>query len=248
MRARGLALGVAVFAFALAGCAASPRPAKARELTPAERDGLSAILEPILAAAGLWRGSGDGCAAAFGVLEGDAVGIVLAPHAPCRVRLVLTEATLARLDRGTLRVLLAHEVAHLQLGHPDARQARADARKQTQQGIKSASRAGSTAAGLIPGIGSLVSKGIGTARKAATAAMEMHGNPYLPGEEEAADALAAAFLNEVEPSDCRGLVILLRERLRSPDEEPWAPWLRTHPVSAERIQALVAPCPGAASP
>ena len=165
------------------------------------------------------------------------------PHAPCRVRLILTEGTLARLDRATLRALLAHEIAHMQLSHPDARQARADAKKQTEKEVKTASRAASTAAGFIPGVGGLVSKGIGTARKGVTTAMEMQGTPYLPEEEQAADAMAITLLNEAEPSSCRGLVGLLEERLRTPDEEAWEAWLHAHPVSAERIEALAVPCP-----
>jgi Peptidase family M48 len=164
MGARELLLGLSLCA--VVGCATTSSAPKAREITPAERSSLSGTLEPLLTAAGLWRGPADACAAAFGVLEGDVVGVALAPHAPCRVRLVLTEETLTRLDRATLRVLLAHEIAHMQLGHPDARQARTDAQKQTQQGVKSAASVGSKAAGLIPGIGGFISKGIGTARKA----------------------------------------------------------------------------------
>jgi Peptidase family M48 len=245
MGARELLLGLSLCA--VVGCATTSSAPKAREITPAERSSLSGTLEPLLTAAGLWRGPADACAAAFGVLEGDVVGVALAPHAPCRVRLVLTEETLTRLDRATLRVLLAHEIAHMQLGHPDARQARADAQKQTQQGVKSAASVGSKAAGLIPGIGGFISKGIGTARKATTMVMEMHGNPYLPGEEQPADAMAVTFLNEGEPASCRALTGVLAERLRSPDEAAWAPWLHAHPVSAERIEALAGPCPGSTS-
>jgi hypothetical protein len=245
VRARELVLGLSLCA--VAGCAASPPPAKVGELSQAQRDSVARILEPLLTAAGLWRGPADGCAAAFGVVEGDTIGVALTPHAPCRVRLIVTDETLTRVDRARLRVLLAHEIAHMQLSHPDARQARADAQKQTQQGIKTVSSAGSKAASLIPGIGGLLSKGIGTARKATTVAMEMRGNPYLPEEEQAADAMAAKLLDEGEPGSCRALADLLAERLRVPDEEPWVPWLQAHPVSAERLEALAGPCPPTAS-
>ena len=174
------------------------------------------------------------------------VAVVLMPHAPCRVRVILTEGTLTRVDRATLRALLAHEIAHMQLSHPDARQARADAQKQTEKEVKTASSAASKAASFIPGVGGLVSKGISTARKGVTAAMEMGGNPYLPEEEQAADAMAATLLNEAEASSCRALTALLEERLRNPDEEAWEAWLHAHPVSAERIEALSAPCPDTA--
>jgi hypothetical protein len=244
--ARELVLGLLLWA--AAGCAASLPSAKARDLTPAERDSLSGILEPLLTSAGLWRGPADGCAAVFGVLEGDTIGVALMPHAPCRVRLVLTQATLTHLDRTTLRALLAHEIAHMQLGHPEARQARADAQKQTQKEVKSASRAASKAVSLIPGVGGLISQGIGTARKATTFAMEMQGNPYLPEEEEAADAMAVRFLNDGELDGCRALADLLEARLRDPGADPWESWLQGHPVSAERVEALAAPCPRAASP
>ena len=245
MGARELVLGVALVS--LAACAIASGPPKPRAVTPAERDSLSQVLEPLLTAAGLWRGPADGCAADFGVVEGDVVAVVLMPHAPCRVRLILTQGTLARLDRATLRALLAHEVAHMQLSHPDARQARADAQKRTEKEVKTASRAASTAASFIPGVGGLVSKGIGTARKGVTAVMEMGGNPYLPEEEEAADAMAVTLLNEAEASSCRALSSLLDARLRAPEQEVWTAWLHVHPVSAERIEALGGSCPGAAS-
>lgn len=246
MGARELVLGVALIF--LAACATAAAPAKPRALTPAERDSLSQILDPLLTAAGLWRGPADGCPADFGVLEAALVGVALMPHAPCRVRLILTEGTLARLDRATLRALLAHEIAHMQLSHPDARQARADAKKQTDKEVKAVSRAASTGASFIPGVGGLVSKGIGTARKAVTTAMEMQGTPYLPEEEQAADAMALTLLNEAEPSSCRALISLLKERLRVPDEDAWKVWLHAHAVSAERISELAGLCPEGASP
>ena len=82
------------------------------------------------------------------------------------------------------------ELAGMQLGHADALQARADAKKKTEQGVKTASRAASKAVGFIPGIGGFISSGIGATRQAATAVMEIEGNPYLPEEEHAADAMA----------------------------------------------------------
>jgi hypothetical protein len=68
--------------------------------------------------------------------------------------------------------MLSHEIAHLQLGHADALQARAEAKKQTEQGVKTASRAASKAVGFIPGIGGFISSGIGATRQVATAVME----------------------------------------------------------------------------
>jgi Peptidase family M48 len=211
-RPRGLALGLGLLA--LSACATTAEPGKPRELTPAERDSLSQILEPLLTAAGLWRGPVDGCAAAFAVVPDEPIGVEVIPHAPCRVKVVLTEGALTRLDRATLRVVLAHELGHLQLGHEDARQQRAEERKKTEKGVKTASSAASKAASLIPGVGGWVSKGIGTARKAATAAMEAQGHAYLGEEERAADGLAVTYLNDMESSGCRALVTLLAERLR----------------------------------
>lgn len=242
MRSRDLLLGVMLVI--LGGCATASAPVKARDLTPAERDSLARVLEPLLIAAGLWQSSVGGCAALYSLLDADTVGVSVTPHAPCRVKAVLTEGALARTDRASLRALLAHELAHMQLGHPEARQARAEAQKQTQKEVKAVSSAGSKAVSLIPGVGGWVSKGIGTARKAATAAMEMHGNPYLPEEEQAADGMAVTLLNQTEASSCRALTSLLTERLRTPDENAWSLWLHAHPVSAERIDALAAPCSG----
>jgi Zn-dependent protease with chaperone function len=238
---RDVLLGVVLVA--LGACATASAPAKARELMPAERASVSQALEPLLTAAALWRGSADGCAAVYSLLDADPVGVAVTPHAPCRVKVVLTEGALARTDRASLRALLAHELAHMHLGHPEARQARAEAQKQTQQGVKAVSSAGSKAVSLIPGVGGWISKGIGTARKAATAAMEMHGNPYLPQEEQAADTMAVTLLNRTEASSCRALRSLLEERLRAPRDDAWTLWVQQHPVSAERIEALAAPWP-----
>jgi hypothetical protein len=242
VRSRDLLLGVMLVI--LGGCATASAPVKARDLTPAERDSLAQVLEPLLIAAGLWQRSVGGCAALYSLLDADPVGVAVTPHAPCRVKAVLTEGALARTDRASLRALLAHELAHMQLGHREARQARAEAQKQTQQGVKAVSSAGSKAVSLIPGVGGLVSKGIGTARKAATAAMEMRGHPYLPEEEQAADTMAVTLLDRTEASSCRALGGLLEERLRAPGDAAWAPWLQEHPVAATRIEALAAPCPG----
>ncbi len=246
MRSWDLLLGVMLVI--LGGCATASAPAKARDLTPAERDSLAQVLEPLLIEAGLWQSSVGGCAALYSLLDADTVGVFVTPHAPCRVKAVLTEGALARTDRASLRALLAHELAHMQLGHPEARQARAEAQKQTQKEVKAVSSAGSKAVSLIPGVGGLVSKGIGTARKAATAAMEMHGNPYVPEEEQAADAMAVTLLNQTEASSCRALRSLLEERLRAPGDTAWTLWLQEHPVSAKRTETLAAPCPAPSAP
>lgn len=238
---RVLALGAALAA--LTACAGTPQPGKPRDLTPAERDSLSQVLEPLLTAAGLWRGPAEGCAAAFAVVPDEPIGAEVIPHAPCRVKVVVTEGALTRLDRATLRVVLAHELGHLELGHEDARLARAEERQKTEKGVKTASSAASKAASFIPGVGGWVSKGIGTARKAATTALDAQGNAYLAEEERAADARAVAYLNEVEASGCRALVTLLGERLRDSAEPAWTPWLHEHPVSTERIEAVGAACP-----
>jgi predicted Zn-dependent protease len=163
------------------------------------------------------------------------------------VRLVLVHGTLTQLDRAALRALLAHEIAHMLLEHYDARQARADARKETQKTVKTASGAVSKAASFIPGVGGLISQGIGTARKAATTAMEMQGTPYLPEEEEAADAMAVTLLEGAGAPGCHALVDLLEARLQKPDDEAWTHWLNVHPDSAERIEVLSGLCPDPAA-
>ena len=228
----------------LAGCATASGPGKPRDLTPAERDSLSQILEPLLTAAGLWRGPADGCAAAFGVVEGEPIVILVTPHAPCRVKLVLTQGALTKLDRETLRVVLAHDLAHMQLGHPEARQQREEERKKTEKQVGTATGAAKKAASFIPGVGGLVGKGIGTAKKAATAVMEAHGNPYLPEEERAADAQTVTYLGQAGSSGC-ALAALLRDRLRSSTEDAWTLWVHQHPVTDERVAALAEPCPQA---
>jgi Zn-dependent protease with chaperone function len=226
----------------LTACATSSKPGKPRDLTPAERASLSATLEPLLTAAGLWRGPSDGCAAALGVVEGEPIVVLVTPSAPCRVKLVLTEGALAKLDRGTLRVVLAHDLAHLQLGHPEARLEREEERKKTEKNVKTATGAAKKAASFIPVVGGFLGKGISTAQKASTAAMEAHGSPYLPEEEHAADVEASRYLSQVGASEC-GLASLLRERFRSSSEDAWTLWVHQHPVTAERVAALSGPCP-----
>lgn len=245
MGLRALALVAALAS--LAACASTQGPPKPHELPASQRASVSGALEPLLMAAMLWRGPDDGCAAAYGVVEADVIGAEVTPHAPCRVRLVLTEVTLTTLDPATLRALLAHEIAHMQLSHPEARQVRADAQKATEKKVKTASSAASKAASFIPGVGGLVSKGIGTARKGITTAIDMQGTPYLPEEEQAADAMAVTLLNAAQASNCHALIGLLEERLRKPDEKPWAPWEDAHPVTAERIAALAGSCPDPAA-
>jgi hypothetical protein len=236
-----LALVVTMAALA-AACATAPGTGEVREFTPGERDSLSQTLEPLLTAAGLWRGPADGCAAAFGVVEGEPIVVLITPHAPCRVKLVLTEGALMKLERETLRVVLAHDLAHLQLSHPEARQKREEERKQTEKQVKTATGAAKKAVSFIPVVGGFVGKGISTAQKATTAVMEAHGNPYLPEEERAADAQTMSYLDQVEPSGC-ALATLLRERLRSSTEDAWTLWVHQHPVTDERVAALAGPCP-----
>ena len=65
----------------------SAGPAQAAGAHPGRAGSLSQVLEPLLTAAGLWRGPADGCAAAFGVVEGEPIGAEVIPHAPCRVKL-----------------------------------------------------------------------------------------------------------------------------------------------------------------
>jgi hypothetical protein len=245
MGTRELVLGLALLA--MSACATAPSLEKPHDPTPTDRKRLSEALEPLLVGAKLWRGPDDGCPASFGIVDGEEIALALAPHAPCRVKLILIHGTLTRLDRAGLRALLAHEIAHMQLEHYDARQARADARKETQKNVKTASSAVSQAVGFIPGVGGLISQGIGAARQATTAAMDIAGTPYLPEEEQAADAMAAKLLDAAEPSSCHALVALLEERLHKPDSDGWAHWEDVHPVSAERIAALAEPCPDPAS-
>lgn len=236
-----LALGA--ISAVVTACATSSKPGKPRDLTPAERASLSTTLEPLLTAAGLWRGPSDGCAAAFGVVEGEPIVVLVTPHAPCRVRLVLTEGALAKLDRESLSVVLAHDLAHLQLGHPEARQRREEERKESEKQAKAATGAAKKAVSFIPVVGGFIGKGISTAQKATTAAMEAHGNPYPPEEEHAADAQAAKYLSQAGSSEC-ALANLLRERLRSASEDAWTLWVHQHPVTAERVAAVAEPCPG----
>jgi hypothetical protein len=128
------------------------------------------------------------------VVNVDVIGAAVTSHAPCRVRLILTQVTLTTLDPATLGALLAHEIAHMQLSHLEARQARAEAQKQTEKQVKTASGAAYKAASFISGVGGLVSKGIGTARKVLPPRWKCSVRPTCPMQ--ATDAMAAKIMNE----------------------------------------------------
>ena len=100
-------LALAATLASLAACASTQGPPKPHELAASQRAGVSGTLEPLLTAAKLWRGPDDGCAAAYAVVDVDAIGAEVTPHAPCRVRLTLTQVTLTTLDPAALRALLA---------------------------------------------------------------------------------------------------------------------------------------------
>jgi hypothetical protein len=83
-------------------------------------------------------------------------------------------------------------------------------------------------------------------RKEVTTAMELRSTPYLPEEEQAADAMVVTLLNPAEASSCHALIGFLADRLRKLDEEPWTLWEEAHPVTAEWIETLDVPRPGQA--
>jgi hypothetical protein len=232
---------VAVALGAVAACATAPDPAKTRELTAAEQAAVSEVLVPLLAAAGLWQAAGPGCPIKFEPVDTDGVDVELTPHAPCRVRLTLGRAALG-LERDSLRALLAHELAHLQLGHPDARLTREKSREETQKSVRAARKADTKGLGFIPGVGGLIGKGVGAAGKAADAAAALAAHAYLPEEERAADVLAGTLLDAAGPGGCRALTALLEARLRAPDDAAWTPWITEHPVDAGRSSAFADAC------
>lgn len=240
-RAGRRALGLALALGAVAACATAPDPAKTQELTAAEQAAVSEALIPLLTTAGLWQASSPGCPIKFEPVDTEGVDVELTPHAPCRVRLELGRAALG-LDRDSLRALLAHELAHLQLGHPDTRLAREKSREETQKNVRTARKAASKGLGLIPGVGGLIGKGVGAAGKAADAAAALAAHAYLPEEERAADALAGTLLDAAGPGGCRALTALLEARLRAPDDAAWTPWTTEHPVDAGRVEAFAGAC------
>ena len=76
--------------------------------------------------------------------------------------------------------------------------------------------------------------------------MEMQGTPYLPEEEQAADAMAVTLLNEAQVSSRRTLARLLEERLRARDDPSWRrgrAHIRSPPSGSRRWMPRAPPRP-----
>ena len=101
-------LALAVVSLLVAGFAmpppepAPPRP-KVRDATPEEHATISHLLVPLLITSGIWTGPADGCAAALGILSGNAINLAVGPNAKCKFSLGITEEALRVLPPDELR-------------------------------------------------------------------------------------------------------------------------------------------------
>ena len=118
------AFGVVSLAAAVvmaAGCSAAVRH-KARVPTVAEIDLLQQAVRPLLGALGNLPAELNGpCPIEVGVVESPSINAGVSPGRPSgrctALTLIVTEGLLRRLPLPMLRAVLAHELAHVQLGH-----------------------------------------------------------------------------------------------------------------------------------
>jgi Zn-dependent protease with chaperone function len=232
-----------------AGCAttapepAPPRP-KVRDATPEERETISRALVPLLITSGIWTGPADGCAAALGILSGNAINLAVGPNAKCKFSLGITEEALRVLPPDELRAGLAHELGHVQLGHFAARKERRAAEKKTREEI-SEKHDTAAAVGAIPIIGPLLAIGVAGAQMVTDPDVEGQYRAYDREEELAADRYGQDLLELVigRVRACQAEVALLERLVQARASRPWAAWLSTHPRPADRLEEAREHCP-----
>lgn len=226
----------------LAACA-TPRasgPVKLREATDPERLAIGRAVLPLLVVAGIWRGPQDGCAVALAVQPAERVNLGVAPSKACKFSLVVTEGALRVLPDDELQAAVAHELGHVQLGHPEARGQRRQEERARQKEIESGST-GTTIVAAIPVIGPLIAVGIAESQTTVEAA---RFRSYDRAEEEAADRFAAELLRRLPGGDerCQALVRLFDRLDRAQRGARWGDWQNTHPAPARRAEAIRREC------
>jgi hypothetical protein len=240
----GAVIAVA-WAVAVAGCASAPvTKASPRPPTDEDRRTVAKALGPVMITAGLWRGAEDGCAVALSVLPVDTINVSVGRHPTCKIALVVTEGALKTLTPEEMQAAMAHEVAHVQLGHFAAREERRRAEREGKKKIDDTAATTGAILTAIPIVGPLLAIGVMGTHAAAEVAAEDRYRTYDRGEETAADRFAAALLRRVPPAPgrCQALVELLERLDRSRSSARWTDWLSTHPTPASRVEVVKKEC------
>lgn len=239
---RALALGLAL---AVGACAsAAPQKVAPRAPTDDDKRQIGRALVPLLRTAGLFKGAGNGCDAALGILPTPVINLGVAPHATCTFALVVTEGALESLPFDELQAALAHELGHIQLGHFAARQERRVAERDAQKKIEERGNTTGAVVSAIPFIGPLVALAVMGSQSAAHTMTEGTYRAYDQAEERAADDYAIDLLNRLPTgARCHGLVALLERLDRARAGAKGRGWLSTHPSPASRLEAIHEACP-----
>jgi Zn-dependent protease with chaperone function len=247
-RAAALALGT--FSLLAAGCATTapeptpPRP-KVRDATLEERETISRVLVPLLITSGIWTGPADDCAAALGILSGNAINLAVGPNAKCKFSLGITEEALRVLPPDELRAGLAHEIGHVQLGHFAARKERRAAEKKTRDETSEKSTTTGAAVTAIPIIGPLLAIGVAGTQMVTESSIQSEYRAYDREEENTADRYGQDLLELVigRVRACQAEVALLERLVQARASRPWAAWLNTHPRPEDRLKEAKEHCP-----
>jgi Zn-dependent protease with chaperone function len=246
VRARsGGALLLALAAALVAGaCASAPAKVAPRAATDDDRRVIGRALAPLLRAAGLFKGPGNGCDAALGVLPTPAINVGVGAHPSCTIALLVTEGALTALPYEELMAALAHELGHAQLGHFAARRDRRVAERDAKQKIEERGTTAGAAVTAVPVIGPLLAVAVIGSQAAAQTATESAYRGYDQAEETAADRYAVDLLNSLQGgSRCHALAALLERLDGARSGPPWRDWLSTHPSPGLRLEAVKGACP-----
>jgi Zn-dependent protease with chaperone function len=233
-----------VAALVTAACASVPAKVPARAATDEDRRAIGRALAPLLRAAGLFKGPGNGCDAALGVLPTPAINLGVGPHPSCTIALLVTEGALTTLPYEELMAALAHELGHAQLGHFAARRDRRVAEREAKQKIEERGTTAGAAVTAVPVIGPLLAVAVIGSQAAAQTATESTYRGYDQAEESAADRYAVDLLNALSGgSRCHALAALLERLDAARSGPPWRDWLSTHPSPAHRLEVVKGICP-----
>jgi predicted Zn-dependent protease len=219
---------VAVLLLVLNGCGMAPRPDASSMLVTArparddEKLMLARAIAPLLGTE-VWL-HGD-CAIALGIVASRAINAATWPGRtePCvQFGLLVTEGALQTLPPGQMMALVAHELAHVHLGHL--------ARPEESRPAPPESFAATDS-----------TAGFALAFTDTEPIIDGLPRRFSPAEESGADRVAARLLFRAgHRTACLELAALL-ERLAGADKTPGA-WLSTHPPLAQRAAQARARC------
>ena len=176
---------------------------------------MDAVLTPLIQVSGLCRPK-EPCTVGLAIEVRQRIHVAAGPTSQTRFAVRITTGALRSLQASELQSALAHELAHLQLGHFESREVRYRAERSTQAAAN------------------------GARDEVLRASRESDRE-----EEFAADRYAVELLDRLPRGHGRGCTDMLRllERLDLEQLTPgWATWLSTHPTPAARLQALQKRC------